>query len=126
MYLWCDWLSKHKYFLVAGVEEIPLLLYISTNKPAFCRQNPAIDSDFLRVAQNEYPFLDYDSWLDCGDVCVRFEWRSIQYQLKNREGKICGKISLATRDLVMVSLGQSERLATKYQMLISDALQMVK
>lgn len=124
--LWCDWLDKSKYFLVGGIDEVPLLLYISSNKPAFCQNNPSVDNDFLLLQQTAYPFLAYDSWLDCGDVCKKFPWPSVEYQLRNAQAKNCGKITMTTRDEVIQAVGRSERLSTRHQRIISDALQILR
>ncbi len=128
--LFCDWLSKSKYFLVAGLddkhgEESPFLLFISTDKLKLALSNPAIDSDFLRIKRSEYTFLDHDSWLDCGDVCQKFNWQTIEYQFQQCVGKPCGKILLSTRDEIVKRVGNSERLSTRQQLIISEALSML-
>ena len=120
--LYCDWLAKPKYFLVVGTQDQPLLLYISTDKPAFCNSNPYIDADFLLLTKREYPFLDHDSWLDCGDVCQRFTWTSVEYQLKIRMGRICGGISMPTKHQIILIIGESERLSTLHQRIIAESI----
>jgi hypothetical protein len=122
--LYCDWLEKPKYFLVAASDDIPLLLYISTNKPAFCQTNHLIDADFLLLSHIQYQFLDYDSWLDCGDVCLRFLWPSIEYQLRQGLGWGCGQIRSDTRKKVVELIGNSVRLSTKNQRIMSEHLNM--
>ena len=120
--LYCDWLQKPKYFLVVSVADEPLLFWISSNKPAFCASDPAIDADFLQLTTEEYPFLNHDSWLDCGEVCKRFTWQSIEYQLKFRMGWICGNISTNTKSKLIQAVGNSERLSTLHQRIISEGL----
>jgi len=129
--LYCDWLGKSKYFVLVGIEnkdseEIPLLLFISTNKLKIAAGNPSIDADFLGLRREEYIFLDYDSWLDCGDVCARFNWQTIEYQIQQCVGKICGRLLLTTRDAIVAAVGNSERLSTRHQLLICDGLAQLK
>lgn len=121
--LWCDWLQKPKYFLVVSVvdDHKPLLFWISSEKPSFC-SDPATDADFLLLTKQEYPFFDHDSWLDCGDVCSRFTWKSVEYQLKIRMGRVCGIISLTTKSNIIHAIGNSERLSTIHQRLASEGL----
>lgn len=121
--LYCDWLSKPKYFLVVGADDEPLLFFISTEKPWFCSGDPPppVDFDFLKLTKAEHSFLDYDSWLDCGDVCRKFTWQSIEYQLRQNLGRHCGHISEATTAMVIDRVGASERLSTKHQMAIAAA-----
>lgn len=118
----CDWLQKPKYFLVVAVIEDPLLFYISSEKPRFCQSNPAIDADFLKLTKSAYPFLDYDSWLDCGDVCIKFSWPSIEYQCKSGTCKRYGKVSRDTCTEILHVVGNSERLSTRHQRIIAESL----
>jgi hypothetical protein len=119
--LYCDWLQKPKYFLVVSIIDEPLLLWISSKKPT-CMSDPADDADFLQLTKAEYTFLDHDSWLDCGEVCKRFTWPSIEYQLKFKMGWICGPISALTKSVIIHAVVNSQRLSTLHQRLICEGL----
>jgi len=118
--LYCDWLEKPKYFLAVSISDGPWLFWISSNKPAFCSSNPEIDADFLILPKEEYPFLDHNSWLDCGEVCRKFTVQNIEYQFRNRMGWKCGEISSDTKTKIIQAVGNSVRLSTIHQRIISE------
>lgn len=122
IYIDCDWLSKPKYLLLVNDGTPPLFFYINTKKLKIAEIDPATDADFLKVTKTDYPFLDYDSWLDCGDVCEKFNWQSIEYEIRNGHCKKHGRIKPHTLEAVLQQIGNTERLSTTHQMLATEGL----
>jgi hypothetical protein len=118
LFLWVRFPHEHefhnKYFVVVGLTETPLLLKINSNRQR---------SDEFPIEQSTYPFLRYDSFLDCGKVWYTLISREeIIRQLTRDETRIKGELIDGHKIQVMRRVGASRTIAPRHKEVIVYAM----
>lgn len=83
---------KEKYFVIVGFEKTPLLLKINS-KNGFALGNPHLREYQFKIKKSIYPFLQYDSYLDCGTIWYVLTKEEILSQIRTDITRIVGEMS---------------------------------
>lgn len=114
--------SHNKFFAVVGSGKFPLLLKINTVKSESEITTRFRERQFkLRVT--DYPFLEYDSYLDCGTVWSNLiSLDEIIKQLQANPNRIKGEIKEPHKNEIIRLTGQSKSIETRLKRKITAEL----
>ena len=86
-----DLQPKDKYFVVAGIDDSPLLMKINTSQKQIEMGKRFSEYQF-KIKKSIYTFLDHDSYIDCGTIWNLLTTEEIIEQITNDPRRIKGFI----------------------------------
>ena len=114
--------AHDKYFVVVGTGTYPLLLKINTSKELPEISQRLKESQF-KVKKSVYPFLAYDSYLDCGTVWSTLITTDDIIEQLNREPKrILGDVTDDHKNEIIRRTDKSRSIAPRHKRAIAEAL----
>lgn len=99
---------------------------LSTNRCKLADIEPDLRGTQILITKAEHPFLEYDSWMDCSEVCRKFNNQAMEYIFKNGTGKRHCFISDRSRVEILAAVAMSEKLSTGEQQVIGVCLSVDK
>lgn len=114
--------SHNKYLVFAGVDETPLLLKINT-KEVITTTSKRFGEYQFKFRQAAYPFLKYDSHIDCGTVWYNLvTMEEIQKQLSKDPARIMGDVQENHKNEIVKFVNMSKSISRKHKEIISKAM----
>lgn len=85
LHLYCSFTRppKDKFLVVVCLDPKPLLVFINSKINAFVQSNPSLAQCQVLIDAENHAFLDYDSYIDCSDVCS-FPYDHLEEQVETQ------------------------------------------
>lgn len=112
---------KNKYFVVVSIDPDPILFFINSKLNDFVRNNLNLYPYHTSIKVSEHGFLKYDSWVDCCDPCIEFNFDGIEQDMKYG-GEFCGVLSNTAANCIFESVKANPLLKRKIKTKVLDAL----
>lgn len=114
--------ENDKYFVIVAIGTSPLLLKINTSGSQSKIAERFKERQF-KLRKNDYPFLAYDSYLDCGSVWTTLiTIEEIVAQLRTDPSRMKGEILDPHKNEIIRLVKQSKSIENRYKRKIEDAL----
>jgi hypothetical protein len=98
----------NKFLIVADCSQVFYRLFvINTDRTELQKQNHELGRHVLPIDQASHPFLEYDSWVNCGELVVLRRRDGDQHIREKPNDKKC-KISPALRDAILTVIEDSK------------------
>lgn len=122
--LWCDFTAapKFKYLAIVATEPEPIGFFINSRVPAFIRKRPALNRCQLTLKVADYPFLQYDSYLDCRTVIDVLDTDDILDQLTETPSRLVGELTPTTKAQIVRVIASAPTVSEDHRNLIRQAL----
>lgn len=85
LHLYCSFTRppKDKFLIIVCLDPKPLLVFINSRINALVQSNPDLAQCQILIDAENHTFLDYDSYIDCSDVCS-FPIDCLEEQVKDQ------------------------------------------
>ncbi len=120
LHLYCSFTKppKDKFLVVVCLDPKPLLVFINTRINALVQSNPDLAQCQVLIDAENHPFLDYDSYIDCSDVCS-FPIDHLEEQVKDQ---LKGTVSSGVLSGIEVAIQKSPLISPRQLSWIAHAL----
>jgi hypothetical protein len=115
-----EFTPNDKYFVVVGFDYRPLLLKINSEKRK-PRTNRKLRECQFRLRSAQYKFLEYDSYLDCGNVWYMLTKDDIVDQLIADPTRAIRKISKEHENEIYRQINLAANVSSVHRRIISEA-----
>jgi len=120
LHLYCSFTKppKEKFLVVVCLDPKPLLVFINSKINALVQRNPDLAQCQIQIDAESHPFLNYDSYVDCSDVCS-FTSDHLEEQAK---AQFKGTVSSQVLSEIDVAIQKSPLISTRQLSWIAQAL----
>ncbi len=124
LYLFCEFTdpSKEKYLVLVSMEPRPLFFVANSNVSKFIADRPELLKCQVRLNASQYPFLRYDSFVDCSQVIDSLDKDEIVKQLIAELGRIKGTLSETTKQQITGAAQEAKTISSTHKEAIKRAL----
>lgn len=109
-----------KYYVIACIEPVVLGFFINSAINRYIERRPELRRAQLQVPRQQYPFLRYDSWLDCSDVHT-FDRSYLEREVRTNPPAYLGRLSDPLLSGMIATVRGSYTLATDHMVWICRA-----
>lgn len=114
---------KDKFLVLVHQDGQPLLFVINSRVSAYIQNRPALLPSQIPLKVSDYPFLDHDSVLNCGEVIIEFDEAGIRQQVEAEVGRLRGELNATTKADIIGVVQVAKTLSPNDKRLIIEALQ---
>jgi len=100
LHLYCSFTRppKDKFLIVVCLDPKPLLVFINSRINALVQSNPDLAQCQVLIDAENHAFLDYDSFIDCSDVC--------SFPIEHLEGQVEEQLKGTVSSGVLSGIGE--------------------
>lgn len=109
------------HVLIASMADRSIAFYINTRPAPFIIRDAELAKRQIEVTKNIHPFLTYDSFVACHDVCPLGPMRELAEGIVSNEVEIIGQLHASLYDAVLLASRDSPLIADRDQTVISRA-----
>jgi hypothetical protein len=114
--------AKDRYWVVAGIDDgLLLLLKINTSPELSAIAKKKKELQF-KLKRESYDFLEYDSYLDCGQVWKLLSAEGAAEQLRTRPERVKGMMTDDHKNEITRLTGISKSIAPRDKRIVAEAL----
>ena len=113
---------KLKYHILAAMAESPLVILISTDMPSFANSRPNVKRCQVLMRASDHPFLEHDSYADCGRVLDKISEHDILKCIVENTDCVRGELPAETCKEIAEAVWSSKSVSMKHKKSISIAL----
>ena len=74
LYLWCPFIPKDKYIIIASVDDDACLSFMVNSTPSeYAQERAHLRACQLEITKEDYPFLDHRSFINCARALERID-----------------------------------------------------
>jgi len=120
LHLYCSFTRppKDKFLVIVCLDPKPLLVFINSRINTLIQRNPDLAQCQIVIDAENHTFLDYDSYIDCSEVCS-FQQDHLEEQAKSQ---FKGTVSSQVLSEIDAAIQKSPLISTRQLSWIAQAL----